>query len=168
MHVGVARASDHANLVSIVAILSQLVYNLFVGRNTNLLTGKVVLDPSNFSLVDVENEAGLISTELGVEKSVCEKHRIIVNISASEVSKPADVIKSAHQQSIVWLVFHLLSHSRLLIQGGLASELHVKYSHNAGWARWPLITPSSINEVDGARFDLNLRIIEELLTSCQR
>ena len=157
MQLSVACILDHANLDPIGPVLVQLYLNLIVWTLLYFLAGQVFLCVRHFSIVGEENDASLLCTAFRVEEHVGEEDRVVIDISATKVGHPADVVQSRDKQSLILHILELVSDLGLLFERGLACKLDVKNGHWIAWARRSFLTPDNIDEVwNGLEHDIRL------------
>lgn len=83
---------------------------------------QVVFYPLNFGSVNIQSAFGLFT---GVEDQEGEENWVEVNISSTQVKRPADVVKTCDKESVNF-AGELICDSLVFVEGILASEFNVQ------------------------------------------
>ena len=114
VQLGVARIGDHTHFDAILAVFGQLLSDLQVRSHLNFLTGQVVPHVGHFWLIDEEGDPTLIGATFRVEEHVGEEDRVVIDIGATHICHPGNVIESRDKERLVLCILKLLCNLGLL------------------------------------------------------
>ena len=93
VQLGVACAHVHAHFEAIGVEVRELIRDLIVRSNSDPLTGQIFADFRNFAILHEEIQTRFTGLSFRIEERVGKEDRVVHDVGAAEVGKPADVVQ---------------------------------------------------------------------------